>query len=345
MSLSQTILPSFFITLASFPFLNVLARKLGIVDKPGGRKTHHEATPLTGGIAIGIGMISMYFFSHDIFMQYWELLFAGALLMIIGFLDDIYDLSILIRLFFQTMAALIAIYGGDVRIETLGDILFLGEINLGILSVPITLFAILTGINALNLCDGVDGLAGGIVLIPLSFLAFLAFHFELRSEFILISYLVSTVCGFLMMNFRFPWRKQARVFLGDAGSTVLGFLLACLLIKASQGSQAFIEPVSALWLFAVPLIDTASVIIKRLIGKRGIFSASRDHLHHLLLTAGLGVTQAVIAIYAITFMAGFIATQLVTLHEAILFICFGILLLLYIAIPPSYSFFAKNNAL
>ena len=217
MSLSQTILPSFFITLASFPFLNVLARKLGIVDKPGGRKTHHEATPLTGGIAIGIGMISMYFFSHDIFMQYWELLFAGALLMIIGFLDDIYDLSILIRLFFQTMAALIAIYGGDVRIETLGDILFLGEINLGILSVPITLFAILTGINALNLCDGVDGLAGGIVLIPLSFLAFLAFHFELRSEFILISYLVSTVCGFLMMNFRFPWRKQARVFLGDAG--------------------------------------------------------------------------------------------------------------------------------
>jgi len=344
MSVSQAVLPSFFITLASFPILNLIAKKWGIVDKPGGRKIHDKETPLTGGIAIGIGLISMYFFSPFVFYQYWPLLSAGSLLMLICLIDDIYDIPAWVRLFFQSIAALIAIYGQNLRIDTLGDILLLGQIDLGIFSVPITLFAILAGINALNLSDGIDGLAGGLVLIPLSFLAFLSFHAGLDKMFIFILYICSAILSFLMMNFRFPWQKQARVFLGDAGSTVLGFLLACLLIESSQGNEALIEPVSALWLFVVPLIDTASVISKRVLSKKNVFSASRDHLHHLLLSTGLGVTESVIAIYGIAFVGGLIATQLVDVHEALRFFSFNLLLVIYIATPISYAiFFAKQR--
>lgn len=321
-------------TYGSFFFLNKIAHKVHLVDRPGGRKNHAAVTPLTGGSAIIIGLTTYLLLTtastnlstvHIPWLSSSSLLIAAIAIFAIGLIDDLLDLQALIRLGLQGAVVFTAIIADDLLIHSFGNLLFNGPITLGLLAIPVTVFAILSGINAINLSDGLDGLAGGLVLIPLMILSFLSLNQpDLQDINYLAIGLSAAVFAFLLINFRFPWRDKATAFLGDSGSTSIGFLLSCLLIKTSQINSAHFPPVLALWLFAIPLLDTASVIVSRLRRKSSPFKPARDHLHHLLFDKGFNVMQTVLIIYtsASCFALFALLASRAGVSESFLFIAF-----------------------
>jgi UDP-GlcNAc:undecaprenyl-phosphate GlcNAc-1-phosphate transferase len=317
-------LPALVVTLITLPLLNLAAKKFGLVDLPNERKMHSNATPLTGGLAIAFGLIALAIVSPITLVHFQWILFGSLILLITGFFDDLKDLPVNLRLCLQLAAATLVIFGGDLRITNLGDLLFFGDIEVGVLSIPLTYFALLAGINAVNLVDGLDGLAGTLTLIPLLLLALLTVHHGLTYEFYFITTIAGSTVGFLCFNFRFPWIKRAKAFLGDAGSTTLGFVLACLFIQLSQNETAILHPVNILWLFAIPLIDTATVIMLRKMRGDSAFKASQDHLHHVLIQRGLSVRQAVgfIGVSACAFGGTALLASEMGLDDGVLFLAF-----------------------
>jgi UDP-GlcNAc:undecaprenyl-phosphate GlcNAc-1-phosphate transferase len=163
---------------------------------------------------------------------------------------------------------------------------------------PLTVFAIVGLINAVNMMDGIDGLAGSLTLVSLFWLAVAAKLLGLNAEFAVSLLAAFCVVGFLGFNLRHPWQPRAKVFLGDAGSLMLGALLGFLAVAIVQqrgGGQTF-SPVAVLWICAIPIIDTLSLIVRRMAAGRSPFSSDRQHLHHLMLDAGLNESQAVTAL-------------------------------------------------
>ena len=288
---------TYLLTMALTLSLRPLAYATGLIDYPGGRKTHGNPTPMTGGLGIYLGLLSISILSPVLMAQYQTLLLLSGLVLIIGIVDDMYDIRASVRLLCHATAALAMALFADVKLETFGDLLFSGPIQLGILALPLTAFATVGVINAVNMSDGLDGLSSGLVTIALGFLSLSALVADAESVLSFSQLLGVTLIAFLTLNFRMLWKKSALVYLGDAGSTLLGFMLAWLLIASSQGSKAFIAPVYALWFFAVPLIDTVSLLIRRPLQGKSPFSPGRDHLHHRLLRAGFTQQQTVFVIH------------------------------------------------
>jgi UDP-GlcNAc:undecaprenyl-phosphate GlcNAc-1-phosphate transferase len=204
----------------------------------------------------------------------------------------------------QIVAALMMAFWGEVSLQNLGNLVGGGTILLGDCSVPLTVFATVGVINAINMIDGMDGLAGGLVFILLLCLSVLCFSHGLiaNGQFLLV--VTMAVSAFLLLNIRWPGRRQAKVFMGDAGSLFLGLVVAWFLIKLSQQSPPVISPVTALWLFAVPLMDTVGLILRRLAKGRSPFAAGREHLHHIFLAAGFTVGQTLTVILLISIILG-----------------------------------------
>jgi UDP-GlcNAc:undecaprenyl-phosphate GlcNAc-1-phosphate transferase len=266
------------------------ARKLGLVDQPGARKVHESATPLTGGPAIYLTLSAFlaWHFSDDVFVQ--ALLVGGTLIFLAGLADDRDHLSPLVRFIVQVVACLIVVYHGGVYLLDFGRLFTSDVLELRHGAVPLTIFAAMGVINAFNMIDGLDGLSGGIFMVAAAGLAMYAgFAGAGQLHWILLAALFS-VLGFMLLNARFPWNSRARVFLGDSGSTFLGFILAwCFIALGSDlneiGQRAYI-PMTAVWLFAVPLLDTASLIWRRWRAGQSAMSADQNHLHHAFLRAG-----------------------------------------------------------
>lgn len=333
------------ITLLVLFLLKPFAEKVGLVDIPGGRKIHTHHTPLIGGIGIFIGMLSLAYASWESFQVFLPLYGISALLLIVGILDDRHDLPANIRLAVHLLAGTLMIYWGGNRLDSLGDLLFIGDIHLGYLAVPFTLFCVACSINAVNMTDGVDGLLGGLTLVTLTLMGWLALSAGMDHTFMLIGVLACCIIGFLALNFRFPWRQRAVIFMGDAGSTVLGFILAWLLIRLAR--EGACPPAVTLWLIALPLLDCACVMIKRRREGRGIFTAGRDHLHHFLLDLGFTVRQTVLIIYGLAFslgLVGVLANEL-HLHEGAIFVSFISLLACYVVAIPKLSRALKEGKL
>lgn len=280
-------------TLFGLISLNKLAPLIGLLDHPSQRKIHARATPLTGGLAIAIGGGSLLFMAPEVIMPHFWILLGALLMVVIGSIDDAHNIGANQRLLLQAMAAALVIFGGDLLITNLGTYPVVGILELHpIPATAITFFAILTGVNAFNLIDGLDGLAGSLTLLPLLALCYLSAEQGNMVTAILTGSLSCCLIGFLLFNLRLPWQKQAKAFLGDAGSTSLGFLVACLLIKNTQGENAVLRPVGAIWLIAIPLIDTFTVIALRKLRGAPAFKASKDHLHHILIHSGLSVLKS-----------------------------------------------------
>jgi UDP-GlcNAc:undecaprenyl-phosphate GlcNAc-1-phosphate transferase len=188
---------------------------------------------------------------------------------------------------------------GGLVIDQLGELFLPGMVvNLGILAVPFTIFFLLGLVNAFNLCDGIDGLAGSLALVALLGLAAVAF---MGGQFIILlelAFLAICLLAFLAFNARFPGHSRATIYLGDSGSTFLGFAVLWFSITMSQGEQAVMSPVTPLWFFALPLFDMTTVFIRRIANKQPPFLADREHLHHMFETAGFSVTQTVLALAA-----------------------------------------------
>ncbi len=285
-----------------------IAIQVGLTDKPDGRKHHETPTPLVGGVAIYFSVLvsGLLLYINDVEGVNLAFIAVGGVLVLIGLLDDHFEVSVRIRMLIQAFASLVMIYGAEVVLLDLGAIVSSELLVLGILAVPFTILGVIGTTNALNMVDGIDGLAGALSFVCLALLLSVAVVSGHNSEVILIAITMGGILGFLLFNFHWFGIRNAHVFMGDAGSMMLGFLFAWLLISLSQGDDRAIQPVTALWIFAVPLMDSVGIIMRRLWLRRSPFKADRGHLHHLLLDAGFRVRQAVLLIAILQGVLGLI---------------------------------------
>jgi UDP-GlcNAc:undecaprenyl-phosphate GlcNAc-1-phosphate transferase len=306
------------------------ARRLGLVDHPGGRKGHDAPTPLIGGIAMAITFASALLLMGDTYPTPW-LLFAGALLLLtIGAIDDLREISTWARFGAQVSAALIMTLGAGVILGDLGCLTSVDQpIVLGILGVPLTAFATVGVINAVNMSDGIDGLAGSLALVAVAALSLMCWAAGQWESLSVLTAMAGVLLAFLLLNLR-P-RGRALVFMGDAGSMFLGFVLAWLLVKFSQGPERAFAPVVALWVFALPLLDTVSMMLRRILLGRSPFLADREHFHHVLLAAGFTPKQTlgVMVLFASTAAAIGLAGHFISVPEHWMFAGFILLFTLY----------------
>ena len=253
------------------------APEIELMANPGEHRQHLRATPVVGGLAIYAAfLISFLILDQSIVL----LLPALFMMCVIGALDDRYILKAWMRFLAQAIAAYLMIEFTGVKLESLGQLLpFNSELVLGAWSTPITVFATVGVINAINMSDGSDGLAGSLVLLALGYLLLMGSSLD---RILLIS--IAALSGFLIFNLRL-WRDQAVIFLGDSGSMMLGILIAFLLIQHSQYPTGF-WPVTALWVLALPLIDAVAVLIARPLRGRSPFAADHSHYHHHLASRG-----------------------------------------------------------
>lgn len=269
-----------------------MAGNIGLLDQPGWRKGHEVAIPAVGGLAIFLAFIFGLLISDVALGSLRAYATAAGLIVLVGFFDDMQELPSSSRFGVQIVAALLMVYWGDLRLHSLGYLVSVDEpVSLGLWSAPLSVFAVVGVINAVNMIDGLDGLAGGTSLVVLLALMFLAgpesglvFHVLL---------LMALVLGvFLYYNLPRGETGRARIFMGDAGSMFIGFTLAWYLVMLSQGEGAVLEPVTALWILGLPLIDTVGIMLRRMLRGRSPFAADREHMHHLLLALGVRTQRA-----------------------------------------------------
>lgn len=298
-------LASFVLSAASIGLMLPLARRLGLVDRPGGRKLHEGAVPVVGGLGVVLAILVVTLGS-SLPNSTPALVFLGcsALLVIVGQVDDARDLNWKWRIGLQAAVALAMVFIADVGVRNMQDVLGFANANLDLFAVPFTIFVVAGVINAVNMCDGVDGLAGTLVLVSLSLFTAFALYAgdDLMARRLLI--VAAAVAGFLLWNLRFPWQPRARVFLGNGGSMLLGFVIAWTAVRATHNPVHPVTPVLGPWTIALPLIDCVALIIRRLWQGRSPFSADRHHMHHLLLDAGFRPGQIVLGLGAISLLLG-----------------------------------------
>ena len=300
---------AFAVTAGVLWLIQPAACRLGLLDCPGGRKDHQSPTPVTGGLAIFVGSAVVLLWFQSSSHAVHSLLAASVLLVAMGLYDDLRDMRWYTRVLGQAVAALMIIYWGGVRVEQIGPVFGLGEMSLGWLSVPFTVFATIGIINAMNMIDGADGLAGLLGLAALGMLAFAAMYAGNEVLAGRLSVLCGALAGFLAWNMRLPWRPRAKVFLGNAGSALLGLLIAWVMFRLTQNPGHPVNPVLALWLLPVPVMDCLVLILRRLQEGRSPFSAGRDHIHHIMQDAGFGPTRAALHLTWFSLLCGLVAGQ------------------------------------
>ncbi|HYW76094.1 MAG TPA: MraY family glycosyltransferase [Gammaproteobacteria bacterium] len=285
---------AFVCTLGLVGALVPVAHFAGLMDHPRDHKIHIRPTPVVGGLAMALSCIAFFGWPGGPIGQMPEAyIWSSLLLLLQGMIDDRRSLSAGARFVGQLTAASIVVFAGGVQVHSLGDLLGFGAINLGWAAGPFTLFAIVGFINAFNMIDGADGLAGSMILTIGALLLGASWWSGYTALVPEIAVLIASAAGFLAWNLRVPGRTQARVFLGDAGSTWAGFTLACLTILITQRSQGVLSPMVAIWILAVPVFDSVSLMLQRWGNGRSPFSADNEHLHHLLVGRGLSVNAVV----------------------------------------------------
>ena len=276
-------------TFLAISLLRNLAIRIDLVDYPNNRKPHTGSVPLIGGIAMYIGLVVSILATKIDLNQYNYFLLGSLIIVMIGVLDDFRNISVSLRIIFQALVAIIIVTAGSVVIESLGDILWVGNIVLNEWAYFVTIIAIIAGMNAVNMTDGIHGLAGGNSLITFLAIVFLSkdldWHFQTS---VLISLLFCAVLPiFLIHNLCLGIDKSQRIFMGDAGSMLIGLTIAWVLIDLSQGENRIFAPVTALWLFAMPLIEMVSAVVRRLTSGKSPFDADLNHIHHIILRSGI----------------------------------------------------------
>ena len=275
-----------------------VAKLAGVVDLPAGHKAHREPVPYVGGVGVMAALLSFVAVAAYGLVTVTDavlgsLLIAGFAVFLTGLADDRWQLSSRVRLVIETGAAAVMIAGAGVVLRDLGGLIPGMPLALGVVGIPVTIFGMLSVTNALNMIDGVDGLSGSLSLVSLSLLGAAALLGGAESGALMSLALAGGILGFLVFNMRCCGRRSASAYLGDNGSMLVGFMLGWLFIDLSQGPNAVIAPVTALYLFSVPLFDSAMAIIRRLWMGKSPFHPDRSHLHHLLLDAGASVQSAV----------------------------------------------------
>ncbi len=324
-------LAAFAATLLSVLFYTPVARRINLVDIPGGRKHHDGPTPLVGGVAMFTGIVFAVFTLPVQTDHYYALIAGMAIMVAVGVVDDLKDLSARVRFLSQVIAALLMVYWGDTLLLSLGSALHSEVVELGVWAIPFTVFAVVGVINATNMTDGVDGLAGSMALVILSAFAVIAAANGLYSDLMVLLVVISGVVAFLLFNFPVPGRTQAKVFMGDGGSMFLGFVIAWYGVSLTQGENAAISPVTALWVIGLPILDTIAIMTRRVLRGRSPFAPDREHFHHILQVAGFSKSGVVVIMMMISSLLAAIGLfgELLGVAEYIMFYGYLALLGLY----------------
>jgi len=321
-------------TIFLLPRFASIASELGLVDHPNRRKVHAVAKPLVGGLGMSLGVV----FGCLLFLPLTHMrgYYAGAiLLVVVGFFDDFREVNHRMKFIAQAVATILVIYFNSVSLHTFGDLLHIRPINFSALAVPMTLIGFLGVINAINMIDGIDGLAGGISLIAFISFGYLA-YLDNHRDIMLLSIALS---GVLVAFMRYNWHP-ARLFMGDAGSLFLGFSAAFVSVALTQEPNSTARPVAPLLILAVPIVDTLTVMTKRLLKGKSPFYPDKTHLHHVLLKFGFSKRQtvAIMLCMSAAFSSIALAGTLLDVPEYYLFFLF----LSYFIIYFISSFFIRN---
>jgi UDP-GlcNAc:undecaprenyl-phosphate GlcNAc-1-phosphate transferase len=280
---------SFFICAIALLLLPPVARKLGLVDRPGGRKTHKGEVPIVGGIGMLTGVLvaaalGARFGDHGV-----VLLLIAAGVVAVGALDDRFDLPPKLRLTAEALAATVVVELTGFSVGDLGNLLGLGVISLGPFDELFTIVAIVALVNGFNMLDGLDGLAGGAAFWGFLGLALLSVHLERLTSAIVATAMVGAVGAFLLFNVPIRLNRRLRVFMGDAGSTLLGFVFAGVALTLVQSNRADVPPALLLWMVPIPIFELFTTTFRRLVKGASPMAADDGHFHHVLKSRGLSV--------------------------------------------------------
>ena len=284
---------SVLITTTLIPLFSKLALRYNAVDMPDSRKVHILPTPRVGGLAMAIGVFTPMLVLNTSSTSVRAFLAGAAVIILFGIIDDLVSLPPLTKMAGQVTAALIVIFLGDCNIHSLGMLMPAGMTLAAPISIPLTLITIVGVTNAINLADGLDGLAGGISLLIFGCLGFLAYEVNDQETGLVALAFIGAIFGFLRDN-TFP----ASIFMGDTGSQLLGFAAITFSLTLTQG-ESHLSPLLPLVLLGFPVLDTLSVMTTRIINRRSPFSPDKNHLHHNLLALGLRHPESVLLLYIV----------------------------------------------
>lgn len=325
-----------------------LALRHGFADKPGGRKRHETPVPPIGGLVILPVFIAMSLIAGQSEIVPWPLLAGLATLLLMGAVDDIRPINAAVKFIIMIWTCCFVVIFGHGQIVTLGDILGMGEavLPLGLAAEAFTVLAFVLLMNAINMIDGVDGLAGGFCTLIVMWLLVACGMAGYAPGFGALSILLGCLAAFLAFNLRGPWRKKASVFMGDSGALCLGLLIGWFAIRLSQPPTMLLAPTTTIWLIALPVMDAFGLFVARSLRGLHPFNADRRHLHHRFIDAGISpamTTWIMLGLFSLTALIGF-AGQFNDVPPVIMF---GAWLALFVAHltgivhPRGYTFFTR----
>jgi UDP-GlcNAc:undecaprenyl-phosphate GlcNAc-1-phosphate transferase len=287
---------SFLVSCTMLLALRPFAQVVGLVDKPGGRKTHSGEIPVVGGIAMFAGMLIAAVGGEGLGHGGLSLLLVAAFMVGLGALDDRFDLPPRVRLFAHLSAAVALVYSTNFGVPGLGDLFGLGPIQLGIFSMPFTVVAIVALINAFNMLDGLDGLAGSAGLVAFGGIMLISSAAGAGLPLLVAGSMFGAVAAFLVFNLPVQFNRPVRTFMGDAGSTLLGFVLAGLALTLVQPTTLSLSPIIIIWLMPIPIFELFTSTARRLVRGMPPTQADSGHFHHVLIASGFSV-RAVCSLY------------------------------------------------
>lgn len=319
----QVYLVAFIVAMiASFlltPWVKRLAVHWGAMDAPNARKVHTKPIPRMGGLAIYAAFVLAVVCSMHLTRDIVGLLLGGSLIVIVGIIDDIYELPAKVKLFWQIVAASVLVIF-DIRIEWFTNP-FGGYVYLEYLSIPITILWVVSLTNVVNLIDGLDGLAAGVSIIASVTVILVALKQGFYSVAVLTAALAGASTGFMKYNF-----NPATIFMGDTGSMFLGYMIAAISVLGAVKSAATIALIVPCVALGLPIMDTAFAIVRRYSNGQPIFKPDKGHLHHRLLAMGLTQKQTVLLMYVISAGLGFSAILLADANRTSAMVIIGVII-------------------
>lgn len=317
------VLSSFLLTVIITPLVIRWATACRCLDLPGERRLHDKATPRWGGIAFFVGVLPLLFM-ENMRGTLTPFIVASFILVAMGMLDDLASLGWKTKFSVMATAATIVIFGGDITIHHIGVYGSLGRMDLGLLSIPFTYISIIGITNAINLLDGLDGLAGGVSLLGFLFMgiaALLAGNLEIAV--ICFAY-VGALGAFLLYNF-----PRARIFMGDTGSLFLGFSLSVMAVLLTQDATSSVDAMFPVLVLLIPIFDTLRVLLVRLLNGKNPFKADNLHLHYLMTRKNMSAVNVTLLFWSATAVFGVVALSLINRTSAsyLIFVLYAVWLL------------------
>ena len=331
-----TLLVCFLLSIAMTPLIKRFALLIGATDQPNHRKVHQSIMPRIGGLAIFISFMAGIFLIRPVNEYSFGILLGCLIIIITGFCDDMFELPAKYKILGQLAAACSVVFLGGLQVVFI-NLPFGGQLQFGLLSIPFTILWIVGITNAINLIDGLDGLAAGvssIALITISGIALIQGNLFVVSVGLIV--LASTL-GFLFYNFH-----PASIFMGDTGALFLGFIISVLSLLGFK-NVTFISFVIPVIILGVPISDTLFAIIRRIINKQPLSAPDKSHLHHCMLRMGFSHRQTVLLIYAMSAFFGLVAIIYSQARIGGALVLIGVIILLIEIIAEKIGLMGKDH--